>query len=180
MAEEERTENAEKEEKKTLSGWLNDHPKSVFATRLVLWTVFSAVLPFAFIAWRYGIFTSECKIKLTGWGFIAIVIAIVFLSTLVGYLYKLLKPGLVKQCITGLLRITLPLVVLTLLVHSIANSIRLFEQALICVTVCETVGIPINPFPELIAKVQEKDENTKVETTMDLLWDKFFKRKKDE
>lgn len=167
------------EEKKSLTEWLQEHPKTVFGFRVFLWAVCAAVLPFAFIAWRYDIFTPQTKIKLTGWGFIAIIILVIFISTLIKYIYKGLRPGLAKQCIFGFVSIILPLVVLYLLVTSIESNIGLFKQALGCVILCEAIAIPLNPFPAWLAKRQEEDGKRKAETMSDVFWDKFFNHKKD-
>ena len=169
-----------KSDKNKLFAWMEEHPKAVFATRLVLWIIFAAALPFAFIAWRYGIFTSESQLKLTGWGFIGIVIVIVFLVSLVRYIYKGLKPGFIKQCIAGVVSIIIPLIILYLLINAIEDSVHIFKQALGCTIICELVGIPLNPFPEWIAKRQEELGKEKVETMSDIVWDKFFSRKKKE
>lgn len=167
-------------EKNKLSKWMDEHEKTVFVTRFILWTTCAAILPFSFIAWRYKIFTSNSQIKLTGWGFIAIIILIIFFSTLIKYVYKGLNPGMTKQCIAGFVSIILPLITLYLLITSIENSIALFKQALGCVILCETAGIPINPFPEWLAKRQIENRNEKVESVSDIFWDTFFKKKKGE
>ena len=180
MAEEEKVEAIETEEtkkKKNLIEWGKEHPKTVFTTRFILWAAFAAVLPFAFIAWRYDIFTTESKIRLTGWGFVAVIILIVFVSTLIKYVYKGLKPGLAKQCIFGFVSIVLPLVILYLLISSIEDSIRLFKQALGCTILCEAVGIPLNPFPAWLAKRAKEDKTQEAKTMSDIFWDKFFEKK---
>ena len=179
MADEERIEAEEDKEKKNLAEWCKEHPKTVFAIRFVLWAACAAVLPFAFIAWRYDIFTTESKIKLTGWGFIAVIILIVFVSTLIKYIYKGLKPGLAKQCVFGFVSIVLPLVILYLLITSIEANMRLFKQALGRTILCEAVGIPLNPFPAWLAKRAKEDKAKEAETVSDIFWDKFFSKKKD-
>lgn len=181
MEEEEKKEQTETEEakEKSFMEWCKAHPKTVFAIRVFLWATFAAILPFAFIAWRYGIFTSECKIQLSGWGFIAVIVLIVFVSTLIRYVYKGLKPGFAKQCVFGLVSIILPLIMLYLLIDSIENSIQIFKQALCCVILCETISIPLNPFPSWIAKRQTNDEQKKAENMADVFWEKFFNKKKD-
>lgn len=174
------------EEEKTTSGasgiagWIEGHPKTVFSIRFVLWTACAAVLPFAFIAWRYDIFTTESKIRLTGWGFIAVIIAIAFVSTLIKYVYKGLKPGMAKQCVFGFVSIILPLLTLYLLISSIEDSIALFKQALGCTILCEAAGIPLNPFPEWLAKRAEEDKISNASTMSDVFWERFFERKKDD
>ena len=170
----------EEKKKKSLKEWWNEHPKTVFWVRFVLWASFAAILPFIFIAFRYGIFQSSSKIKLSGWGIIAIVILLVFLITLFKYLYKGMKPGLVKQCIIGFVTIILPLVILLLLVVEIENHIKLVKQALVCVIACELVGIPLNPFPAWLEKRRVEQGLEQAETLSDVFWDKFFNRKKDD
>ena len=170
----------EEQKKNKLLGWIEEHPKTVFASRIVLWSLLAGVLPFIFIAWRYDIFTTASKMKLTGWGFIAIIIAIVFISTLLKYIYKGLKPGLAKQCITGFVKVVLPLVIFYCLVMAIEGNIALFKQALGCTILCETVAIPINPFPAWIHERAKEDKNEEQKTMADIFWGKFFDKKKEE
>jgi hypothetical protein len=182
MAEEEKkaTEENENEKTNSLKEWIEKHPKTFFCIRGIFWFIFSCGLPFAFIAWRYGIFTSQSKIKLTGWGMIAIIIAIVFIITLIKYLYKGLKPGLAKQCIFGFVSIILPLVILYLLIISIQSDIDLFKQALGCVIICELVGIPLNPFPAWVEQKRKERKEEEASSLSDIVLDKFFKKKKEE
>ena len=145
--------------------------------RVALWAIFAAILPFAFIAWRYDIFRADTKVSLTGWGIIAIVIAIAFLITLMKYVYKGMRPGLAKQCLFGAAAIVLPLVCLYVLISSVEDSLRLFKQALGCVILCEAVGIPLNPFPAWLEKRRIEQGKEKADSISDIFWDKFFKRK---
>ena len=170
----------EEEKKKGLKAWYESHPKTVFTIRLILWAAFSAILPFIFIAWRYGIFKSTSKISLSGWGIIGVIILVVFIITLVAYLYKGMKPGLAKQCIGGFVKIILPLVILLLFVVEIKNHIQVTYQALSCVIICELVGIPLNPFPDWLEKRRVEQGKEKAETLSEIFWDKFFKKKKDD
>lgn len=162
-----------------LAIWYEKHKKLVFIIRIIFWTIFAAILPFAFIAWRYQIFTTESKIKLTGWGFIAILIVVIFATTLVRYIYKGLKPGIAKQCISGFVSLIIPLILLYLLINSIESNIHLFKQALCCVILCEAIALPINPFPKWLAERQQENSKEKTETLSDIFWDKFFSKKKD-
>lgn len=164
--------------KKSLFDVIDEHPKTVFSIRLVLWVLFSAILPIMFIAWRYDIFKPQGKLKLTGFGIIAVIIAAVFLITLVKYIYLSLKPGLVKQCIAGLCSIVIPLIIVYVLVSNIADTIDLFKQALGCVIVCETVGIPLNPFPAWIEKIKEKRGEDKAKGFIATFVEEFFTKRK--
>lgn len=169
----------EKKAKKTFKEWYKEHPKTVFAIRFILWSIFAAILPFIFIAWRYGIFTAESKIKLTGWGIIAVVIVIVFIITLFKYLYRGMKFSIWKQIILGFVGIVLPLTIVLLLVVEIESHIALVKQALVCVIICEVIGIPLNPFPEWLERRRVEQGKDKAETVSEIFWDTFFKKKKD-
>lgn len=141
--------------------------KKLFIVRFILFAVFACIIPFAFIAWRYHIFSRVDNISLSGWGIIAIVIAFVF----VVYVAKMLKRGLpysmLTQCITGFLKITLPLIILYFVINSIKNHSEIFMQSLIVVIISETIAIPINPFPKWLNDNQIKKE------------DSYFKKLKD-
>ena len=167
----------ETKKKISIVEWCESHPKTTFAIRCALWCLFAAVLPLIFIAWRYDIFSSTSKISLTGWGFIAIIILIVFVITFIKYAYKSLEPGLLKQCVSGFASIILPLLVLLILVVSIEENISLFKQALGCVILCEIVSIPLNPFPTWIEKKKIEKQDAKINSVADVFWDKFFNKK---
>ena len=176
---EEPVEEQPKKKKKSFKEWYNEHPKTVFGIRVALWITFAGILPFSFIAWRYGIFQPESKIKLSGWGIIGIIIVIVVAITLASYIYKGMKQGIVKQCIGGFFKIILPLVILLLFVREIKSNIKLVEQALGCVILCEAVAIPINPFPSWLEKRRIEQGREQAETLSDIFWETFFRKKKD-
>lgn len=170
---------AEEEQKKSVMEWLKEHPKTVFATRALAWAIFAMVLPFTFIAYRYGIFRSNNTIAISGWGFIGIVIVVVFAITLFNYIRKGLEEGMLKQCIMGIVIVIIPLTAILLLVKGIASDIELFEKALGVTIACELVAIPVNPFPEWLEK-RRKERNLKEQESMfGALWDKFFAKKKE-
>ena len=134
--------------------------KKIFLARIILFTIFACVLPFSFIAWRYHIFTTLNSVSLSGWGIIAIVIALVFIV----YVARMLKRGMpysmLTQCIGGLLKVTLPLILLYVVVNAIKNQSEIFLQALLVVIISETIAIPINPFPKWLNDNQIKKEDS--------------------
>jgi len=160
-------------EKKSILATLEEHPKAVFFTRLGLWFIFACALPIAFIVYRYDIFTNKSKINISGWGAIGIVIAIVFVIKLIVYLYKGMKPGLAKQCITGFVSIILPLLIVLIALKAIENNIKYFEQVLTCVTICEAIGIPLDPFPDWLEKRRVERGKEHAETITDVVLDKI-------
>lgn len=168
------------EEKKTFAEWVDEHPKSIFITRAIAWAILAAGLPFAFIAWRYGIFRQQTTIAITGWGIIAIIIVGIFLITLASYVRKGLKPGMFKQMASGFCKVILPLLVLLLIVEGIKNDIALFEKALEVTIVCELVAIPVNPFPAWLYKRKMEMKLDEQEGMFEGLWNKYFEKKREE
>ena len=177
MEQEEKKE--QENEKENIIEWCKKHPKVLFFSRLCFWAIFSAILPFCFIAWKYQIFSPKSQMPLTGWGFIAILIVTIFIISLIKYIYKGLKPGLLKQCIFGVVSIIFPLILLYLLVISIESNISLFKQSLGCVILCEAIGIPLNPFPAWLERRRIENKQEEVEHVSDIFWDKFFNKKKE-
>ena len=168
----------EENNKPTLAEWIQAHPKSVFAMRAITWAIFAGGLPFAFIAWRYGIFKSQNTIAISGWGVIAIVI-LAFLFTIINYVRRGLKPGLFKQCVSGFCKVILPLLAVLLIADGIKEDIALFEKALIVTITCELIAIPINPFPEWLEKRRKEQNLEEQEGYFEAMWKKFFDKKKE-
>ena len=167
------------EEKKTIAEWLNEHPRAVFLTRAAAWAIFAGGLPFAFIAWRYGIFKDQGSIVISGWGILGIVfLAVVFLA-IASYVKQGMRPGFFKQCVSGFCKIILPLTALMLIIQGIKNDIQLFENALGVTIVCEIIAIPINPFPEWLEKRKKELKLEEQESFLGACWDTFFNKKKE-
>ena len=169
----------EKKEKKTFVEWVQEHPKTVFVTRAISWSLFAGILPFVFIAWRYGIFRSTGAIALNGWGVIGLVILAIFVITLFNYLRQGMKHGFFKQCVVGFAKVIVPLVLVMLVVEGIKSNIELFQQALACTIACELVAIPINPFPEWVEKQKREGRLEEQKGVIEALWDKYFSKKKE-
>ena len=164
--------------KKSLSETLKEHPKTTFFARLTLWTMLAGVLPFLFIAYRFQLFRTVSKIQIGGWGLIAIIIAAVFIFVLLKYLRAYLKAGYTfwGQCLTGFIKVILPLAAFYIILYNIRNNLDLFLQALGCVIVCEFFAIPVNPFPKAI---YDRQKNIRVEERkegVDYFIDEFIRR----
>ena len=155
------TEQAQPEEenkKHNLITWLKEHPKTVFWTRFVFWTLLACVLPFIFIVWRFELFQPISKIQIGGWGIIAIVIVAVFAFAIIRYIRLALsaKYSLISQCLSGFCKIIIPLCVIMVILYNIKSNIDLFLQVMGVVTVCEAVAIPINPLPKWAYECQKE------------------------
>ena len=170
-----------KTKKISLIDFLADHPNATFWTRFVLWTIFSCVLPFVFILWRFDLFKTVSKIQIGGWGIIAIVLVAVFVFTVIRYVKIALnaKYSLLGQVLGGVCKIIIPLLAALFILKGVRDNIDLMIQVLGCVTLCEAVAIPLNPLPKWAYEMQKDVRDGERKETMDYLLDGFFKRKKD-
>lgn len=175
-------ETVKEESKKTLLVWIDEHPKTTFWTRFVLWTFFACVLPFVFLVWRFKLFHKISSIQIGGWGIIAIIIVAVFVFTVIRYIKMAFstKYSLVAQILNGFCKVIIPLLVALVVFYSIRENVDLMIQVLGCVILCEAVAIPINPLPKWAYESQKNVREEERKDTVDYLLDGFFKRKKEE
>lgn len=169
-------------EKKSLSTIIEEHPKTTFITRAIVWFMFAGILPFLFIAYRFQLFHSVSKIQIGGWGIIAIIILGVVVITFLKYIKAALgvRYSYFGQCLKGVCKVIIPLVILYVAVYNIKNNLDLFLQALGCTILCELVAIFINPFPKWIWDMQKDVKETERKEGMDYFIDEFWKRKNAE
>lgn len=124
--------------------------KRQFWIRFCLWSLFAVVAPIAFLAWRYGLFTtvqSEAQVKtsLSGWGIMAVIIVSFFLLYIVKEAKKSVpKSSMLSQCLDGYSLLIIPFL-LVLMLESIKDNIENFIELLIAIIICEAIAIPINP-----------------------------------
>lgn len=172
----------EEEKKNKLIAWIEEHPKTVFWLRFALWASFACVLPFIFIVFRFEIFNSISKVRLSGFGIIAIIIVAFFVFSILRYIRIALsaKYSLIGQILTGFCKVIIPLLALLLILTNLKSSVDLMIQALGCIIACEAVAIPLNPLPKWAYEKQKDVRADERKETFDYLLDEFFKRKKDD
>lgn len=150
-----------------------DRERTVFAVRVVLWSLFSCILPVAFIGWRYDIFRKAGSLQLSGWGLIGVVIAFAFIYVVVKYVRAgFVEWSMWKQVINGIVKVIFPLSVFLALMVSVRDNIDALLQSLSCIIACEVVAIPINPFPEWVWKKTKG----RFESAVDYMVDRFYSR----
>lgn len=179
--EEVKNEEIQKEQKKTFSTFIEEHPKTTFWSRFVSWTLFACVLPFSFIVWRFKLFGKISAIQIGGWGIIAIIIVAAFIFTIIRYIKLAFKGtySLIGQILSGVCKVLLPLIVFMIMLHGLRNSVDLMVQALGCIIACEAIAIPLNPLPKWAYEMQKEVRDGERKDTVDYLLTEFFKRKKD-
>ena len=138
--------------------------KAIFLVRIVAFVLFACILPFAFIAWRFGLFSQSqgSSVALSGWGIIGIIIVLVFVI----YVLKMLRRGqpfsMFSQVLGGLVKVILPLLICLLVLKAMKNNIDSMIQALICAIICEMVAIVVNPLPKWVEDNHIERESVKI------------------
>ena len=127
-----------------------------FSIQLILWLVFSAVIPIIAIANKYD-FVKEGKTKYTGWAIIAGVVVFVVIMVALRYILRLLKWSMTKQVITGIMLVIVPLCFLFMMVDLISANIQNIKYILVVSIFSEFVAIPLNPFPKMIWEKNVQD-----------------------
>lgn len=155
---------------------MSSKDKKIFIARLIFFTIFACILPFIYISLRYELFTKVSKIQVGGWGCVAIVLVLFFVS----YVAKMIKKGIpysmLTQCLTGFCKVVVPLLMLYVFVYNIKESANLFLNVLLITIVCETIAVPLNPFPKWL----EDHKRSEQDSLADMIIDKFNKSKSRE
>ena len=137
--------------------------KKIRIVRFIAFTIFSCILPFSFIAWRYDMFKAK-PMALTGWGFFGIIFIVVF-ALYVAKAFKHCFPHtMFAQCFSGFCKIILPLLALLCMINGIKANIDAFSQALTITIICECIAIPINPIPQFMWENNIEMSNLKMDT----------------
>lgn len=171
----------EEDKKNSLIKFVVEHPKTVFAIRLVLFVLFAVIIPVLFITYRYDLFKPSSGTSLTGWGILVIIIIGVFFLSVI----KILQRGLrvkhvfAAQCISGVCKVIIPLLVLFIILKGISSNVDSFLQVLGCTILCEMFAIPINPLPKWVFDQQKELRAEERKNTVDYLVDSFFSKKKE-
>lgn len=121
-----------------------------FATRLALYVLIGAIIPFAFLAWRFNLFApkpSKESVTIGGWGLIAIVfIAIFFIKML-----KAIRKGMIfsayTKAIDAITKIFIPLLLAIIIIYFMGSVQEELLQFLVVVFICEIPAAAVNPIP---------------------------------
>lgn len=121
-----------------------------FVTRLCLYVLIGAVIPFVYLVWKFNLFTpqpSKEEVTLGGWGIIAIIfIAIFFLKTL-----KAIRKGMVfsayTKTIDAITKLFIPLFVSIVIVNFLGNIQEELLRFLIVLFICAIPATVVNPIP---------------------------------
>lgn len=111
--------------------------------------------------WRFELFNKISTISIGGWGLVCIIFSAVFIVKLAKQVKKGLPYSFFTQILNGIIKIVIPLITATLCLFAIKNCINEAIEFMICLTMCEIIAIPSNPFPKWIHTASENEEINK-------------------
>lgn len=118
-----------------------------FISRLAVYIIFGAIIPVAFLCWRFKLFEKVSKVSISGWGLIAIIVISVFFIKLLKAIKKGLPFSFFSRVIGGVCKVTMPLLILTLCSYILQNCMVEVFQFLCVMTISETIAMFVNPLP---------------------------------
>lgn len=121
--------------------------KKEFWFKLILWLVFTAVVPIVTIIDKYDM-VKNGTIKYTGWAIIVIAIFTIVIMVMLGYILKAMKWSMFKQIVAGVRNVLIPLCLLFICAELIATNIANIKYILVVSIISESIGILVNPFPK--------------------------------
>jgi len=131
--------------------------KKQFWIKMIMFLLFSLILPCIYLTIRFNLFAQTTTIKITLWAIILIAIIITTCVVMLKYWLAGMKAkySLLKQIVMGLIKVILPLTIILLgaiyfrgRIDVIAVNIKVFIEALIVIICCEAVAIVVNPLPK--------------------------------
>lgn len=122
--------------------------KKEFWIRLPIYILFGGALPFAFLIWRFKLFSKVSKLSIGGWGIIAVIFISVFFIKLIKAVRKGLPFSLVSQILEGVCKIIIPLLVGAFCCYYLKDMMEEVFQFLWVLIICESIAIVVNPIPK--------------------------------
>lgn len=122
--------------------------REIFWVRFGLYVLFGVVIPCAFLIWRFDLFKVVNKMQTNIWFVIMICFMLGFFISVAKQVRKGLKFSLLTQCLDGIGKVLLPLLIAILCIYFTKDFINEIMQFLIVVFVCEIIAIPVNPLPK--------------------------------
>lgn len=124
--------------------------KKMFVIRFITFLVFSLIAPAVYLIVRFNLFETTSKLQIGLWGVILFGILIAVVSVLIKFYLDGMKSkySLVKQIVSGICKLILPLTLVLILLVWMKDNINLVIESLCVIIPCELVAIVVNPLPK--------------------------------
>lgn len=134
--------------------------KTQFWIRFAIYFLLGLVVPIVFLIWRFKLFGKVSTISIGGWGFIAILLFVIFFIKMLKAIKKGLPFTLTTHIVNAVIKVTLPLFLALMTVHLLKDFMTECFQVLCVLLICETISSIANPFPQWVHENQlEETEN---------------------
>lgn len=121
--------------------------KAELWTRLGLYFLFGMAIPFAFLVWKFDLFTKTDSVHIGLWGIIGFCFVFIFFAKTIKLVRKGMEESTLTQCMDTLTSISFPLLISLFIVWYMKDFMdQLFAFLCVCF-VCETISGMINPLP---------------------------------
>lgn len=134
------------------------HPKTLFTLRLIGFILIGIIGPLLIIYSQYQMFSPRVpnSIKIHGWGIVAAIVLFGGLYYIISSLAQAFSNYAVRQIMSGISKIIVPLLIAYLLAGTIAANIDKIRIILLGSLICQAIAIPLNPIPPILYMREEK------------------------
>ena len=137
--------------------------KKLFWIRLISYIVIGGGIPLFFLIWRFNLFSKVSKLSIGGWGMIAILFIGIFFIKMMKAIRKGLPFSFGTQILEGMFKVTIPLLIATVVIYVMRNSVEELFQFFFVLLFCETIAMIVNPIPQWAHenKIEEQESSAK-------------------
>lgn len=140
--------------------------KKQFWIRLPLYALFLFIIPAVFLIIRFKLFQKINSINIGGWGIVTILLVSFGFIKLMKEAKKGLPFCYLNQIITGLTKVVVPLLVLTVIIYLGKDSINHILQFLYVLIPCQFIAILLNPIPKWAYENKLEEDGYKLKTIL--------------
>ena len=137
--------------------------KKAFWIRLISYIIVGGGIPLVFLIWRFNLFKKVSQLSIGGWGMIAIIFIGVFFIKMMKAIRKGLPFSFGTQILEGMFKVTIPLLIATIIIYVMRDSVEQLFQFFFVLLFCETIAMIINPIPQWAHenKIEEQESSAK-------------------
>ncbi|MBR6515949.1 MAG: hypothetical protein IKT40_03745 [Bacilli bacterium] len=137
--------------------------KKLFWIRLISYAVIGGGIPLFFLIWRFNLFSKVSKLSIGGWGMVAILFIGIFFIKMMKAIRKGLPFSFGTQILEGMFKVTIPLLIATVIIYVMRNSVEELFQFFFVLLFCETIAMIVNPIPQWAHenKIEEQESSAK-------------------
>lgn len=138
--------------------------KAQFWIRFSIYFLLGLIVPIVFLIWRFKLFNKVSSISIGGWGFVVIVIFVVFCTKMLKAIKKGLPFSMATHIINCIVKVTLPLFMSLMAVYILKDFMTECFQVICVLLICETISSIANPFPQWVHENNLEEKENQIKT----------------